>query len=249
MKAPETRNFIYNLQNQPEKVATAVGSVLRQETADVSQRETIIVLNSTAWSINYSRARNLTPSWMHVGGIPRMASEVTSSPVWNSLLSNVNPNMYKSISTELDSETPEIRLATANAAFATSAISLGLLAAASGNLIGVCIQEDRNPLNTEFALQIGNRYMNYPEDIDDYMTRVSELISDPDIADSKGPGTLLHYFAEYDAFKAPRSSDRCPATFLTQLALEEMGRQLHNNDNYRQRFKSSITATSETTNS
>lgn len=245
MPTPETRNFIYAVQNQPELVANAVRNVLRQDTP-IPSDESRVVVNLITWSVDYGGARRTSPPWLNVGGLFKMASEVSASPVWSNLMT---PDVRPKLELELNTDMPEQRIAKANATFVTSAITLGLLAAATGDNVENCIQLDRNPLNSEFARQLGYKYHNPPQDIEEYMDRISELIPDPDVADTDSSDTLLHYFTEYNAFTARKTLKRCPATHLTRQILDEMGRQLHNNDEYRERFKATITNSITTDNS
>jgi hypothetical protein len=239
MAKPETRAFIHSLRSEPARVQSAISTVLVGEAGSIPLNESDAVYKGLGYTINHFESREVTPRWMNSRGLYAVVGEISSSPVWEKLLSGEEQPVEKRLSTEYRSAHVPTGIAISNAPFLTSAVSLGLLAAATGNDVSACIDDDRPPLNTNYALEIGAKYQIPAIDTEDFMSRVDELIPNPEIDPGNKEGTLISYFITNDTFR--RSGGTCPAIFLTQLMLEEWGQHLHNDKVYRERFKTAIT--------
>lgn len=252
-KAPETAKFIDSLYTNPAQVSSTLGQVLREELPRPSRRDTFVVFEMMGWTVDHHRIRTAAPSWMSPIGVFSLASELSSESLWESLLSKADPGIAQGVAQELYFDPPGRTLARNNAKFITSAITLGLLGAAIGTTVNECSQpNDSSPLNTAFASEIGQRYQTPATDIDEYVQRVLELIPNPDVTKADGEGTLLQYLIKNNAFERPRkpferprfeepkNDNRCPAIYLTRLLLEQWGRQLHTDDVYRERFRTTV---------
>lgn len=240
MAAPETTKFIHSLQLHPDKVDDAISAVLKEKKI-VPFTEPQTVIDSMGLNIDHYSTPDVLPPWMNQKGLYTAVGEISASPVWQTLLSEVNPTMQEKVTAELRNGDPAKLIALSNARFLTSALTLGLLATATGNSIAKCINTDRSQLDTTFALQIGATYENPPSDINEYMTRVDELLPNPETTSADEEGTLFTYLTNHHTFKSPHSGSRCPAAYFTRLMLESWGRQLHTDDIYRERFKRRIT--------
>lgn len=243
MAAPETTRFIHSLHGDPAKVTSTVRQILSHQIAPPPREASFQVFNKMTFTIDYDGIGKAVPPWMNRLGVLSLASELSSQSVWKSLLEKTSPDIQQDIAQEHDDGVYDLEriLALKNANFVTAGITLGLLGAAVGTAIDRCfLLQDQSPLNTTFASEIGRKYPTPAADIDEYMQRVLELVPNPDTTKPDSEGTLLHYLINNDAFKAPRSDNKCPAIYLTRLFFEQWGRQLHTDEEYRERFETTI---------
>lgn len=241
MAVPETRKVIGLLSTNEGHVRDGLSVTIGQKDAvTVFQRR--IVPRLIEYTIDPVVLPLAVPNWMNHRGLYNVANEISSTGLWEYLLETVPEDTLAKVGKELIYKPYAETFAVNNARFMTTAIVLGLAASACGTRIAECINpvKGATPINTKFALHIGERFPDAPGDIDEFMSRVKTLIPNPDETQADAAGTLIHELVQNDTFVGTKSGKHCPAVKLTGMLFEQWGRHLHTDKVYQEHFKKEV---------
>ncbi len=235
--------FVREVQKDGTNIQSTVANVLADEIATSPTTRRRIKLG-VARNIRLLPTALAMPSWMQRSGLIQMTSELTSPSVWENLIpgSSLAKKIDEGTERKDDTRTEDIarQISESNAGFATSALTLGLLAAAIGPSVKYTFRNRYiAPIKGDFVVSIGNRYPGRAKTPDEFIERVRELIPNPDTEDPRAEGTLIHALIAHEVFGS--SKRRCPAIPFVRSMLEQWGRQLDTDEAYRERLKQTLT--------
>lgn len=217
---------VLELRKHPEAVKEGIETALQNKSRfDHIERMMVLV----GFSKNIPLSPDPSPEWMSRRGLYRMVAEISSSKVWGAARKKAGISL-----TRIQDIETRYAISTNNAAFFTSGVALGMLAAANAPEV----ETRKKPvLNTSFLGAIKDIFPKPAGSPEEYMDRVKTLVPNPHSRHDKDK-TLLTNMIDHGAFRKPGL--KCPAISLTRTILDQWGEMLDIDDKYRDRFRSTV---------
>ncbi len=235
------KRSILQLRSNPTVLTEGVEATLQYPVTSPSDEVWKTLVGATL-NMRIMASELLTPRWMSKKGLVTAVGELSSSALWEKVLQNL-PRTEEDTAAiggeEINVGEVAKMISLNDSTFITSAIVLGLLAAADGKMVKYIPRSSIHLLNTDFARAIGERYSSRAGSYEEFDERLQELVPNPDTSDSFGGNTLFHELSQHQAFTGPRGR-KCPSRYITLLTLQQWGRQL-DTAIYKERFKQTIT--------
>jgi hypothetical protein len=244
----DTVEFIDATRSTPALFTENLATALRWGPHRPDFVERVFVIRKLSMNIDSGQADRLLPHWMSRRGIFRISCEVSSARLWLAIFSEASEAIQAhpgtgSISDDYAKAAKAVAIN--NAENMTSAIILGLLAAAIGPDITQCVQPvAKRRINTAFAEVVGRGFEGPVSSVDELMSRMGRLLPSPGAAGSQRSGSLLTLFLRHGVFdNVANPALRCPGIGIARLLLDQWGRQLAEDELYRDRFIATVTST------
>jgi hypothetical protein len=183
------------------------------------------------------------PTWLDPVGVSAAAADLAPSAFWYNLLLTL-PDEPGSLRQDIEAYSSfghfSQIIAEENSKFMSPIICVALLAVAEGPAF---VYREKRPA---FANAISNRYTTVADSPEVFFDRLKVLVPNPDEPRESDSLTLIEYLKNYDMFRVEREEGyrKCPARLLTELMVQQWGRQLRTDPDYRERFMGMVTVNS-----
>jgi hypothetical protein len=234
----------------PAIIADNLRVVLQDGRPRRSLAEVLLVKQKVGVNINYEEARRRSPGWMNVNGVYSMTSELTASRFWLLVFQEADEAIQATPNAgyiRANYRRAAEAISVSNADTMTSAVVAGLLAVAIGPKAEQILQPEGRLIRTGFVGEIGASAGSPARNIDDFMTRVKQLVPDPTAPTTGDTNATLYEalqrsltFSTPQARKVPTKGRHCAAVDFTATIFDEWGKLL-TTPAYEARFRKTVT--------